>query len=118
MRSRVHEEWMRSDKLEVAAAAAEDEPDNIRTSIADLHVRAGHPGIRRTGYPSVLSHPVLRTTLQLLPHVGASLRFRTAYAPSGNGTVERNHRTVKAIAARKHSSITEAIHLYNITPRD
>ena len=32
--------------------------------------------------------------------------------------IERNHRTVKVIAARKQCSILEAVHLYNITPRD
>ena len=47
-----------------------------------------------------------------------SLRFRAAHAPSGNGIVERNHRSVKVIAARKQCSIAEAVHLYNITPRD
>lgn len=47
-----------------------------------------------------------------------SLRFRAAYAPTGNGIVERNHRTVKVIAARKRCSIPEAVHLYNVTPRD
>ena len=29
-----------------------------------------------------------------------TLRFRAAYAPSGNGIVERNHRTIKRIAER------------------
>ncbi|XP_045105180.1 uncharacterized protein LOC123500556 [Portunus trituberculatus] len=49
---------------------------------------------------------------------GVTLRFRGAYAPSGNGIVERNHRTVKVIAARKGCSVAEAVHLYNVTPRD
>ena len=49
---------------------------------------------------------------------GVSLRFRAAYAPSGNAIVERNHRTVKVIAARKGCSIDEAVHIYNVTPRD
>jgi len=31
---------------------------------------------------------------------GISLRFRAAYAPSANGIVERNHRTIKRIAER------------------
>ena len=47
-----------------------------------------------------------------------SLRFRAAYAPSGNGIVERNHRTVKVLAARKQCSVDEAVHLYNVSPRD
>ena len=47
-----------------------------------------------------------------------TLRFRAAHVPSGNGIVERNHRTVKVIAARKQCSVAEAVHLYNVTPRD
>ena len=47
-----------------------------------------------------------------------ALRFRAAYAPTGNAIVERNHRTVKVIAARKRCSIDEAVHIYNATPRD
>lgn len=46
------------------------------------------------------------------------LRFRAAYAPTGNSIVERNHQTAKVIAARKQCSITKAAHLYNVTPRD
>ena len=39
-------------------------------------------------------------------------------APTGNAIVERNHRTIKMIAARKRCSIDEAVHIYNATPRD
>jgi len=46
-----------------------------------------------------------------------SLRFRAAYAPSGNGIVERNHRTIKRIAARGKISPEEATFWYNVTPR-
>ena len=46
------------------------------------------------------------------------LRFRCAYVPSGNGTVERSHRTIKVIAARKDCSIPEAVYLYNLMPQD
>ena len=49
---------------------------------------------------------------------GIRLRFRAAYRPSGNGIVERNHRTVKVIAARSKCSISDAVHLYNVSPRD
>ena len=49
---------------------------------------------------------------------GVSLRFRAVYRPSGNSIVERNHKTVKVIAARKRSSVAEAVHLYNISPRE
>lgn len=47
-----------------------------------------------------------------------NMHFQGAYAPSGNGGVERSHRTVKVIAARKGCSIAEAVYPYNITPRD
>ena len=46
------------------------------------------------------------------------LRFRCAYSPSGNGIVERSHRTVKTITARKNCSILEAVYWHNVTPKD
>ena len=46
------------------------------------------------------------------------LRFRCAYSPSGNGIVERSHRTVKTIATRKNCSILEAVYWQNVTPKD
>ncbi|XP_043198082.1 uncharacterized protein LOC122368321 [Amphibalanus amphitrite] len=49
---------------------------------------------------------------------GTRVRYRAAYAPSGNGIVERNHRSVKVIAARKRCGVPEAVYLYNATPRD
>ena len=49
---------------------------------------------------------------------GVRLRFRAVHEPAGNSIVERNHRTVKVIAARKQCSVAEAVHLYNVTPRE
>ena len=46
------------------------------------------------------------------------LRFRCADSPSGNGIVERSHRTIKTIATRKNCSILEAVYWHNITPND
>ena len=46
------------------------------------------------------------------------MRFRCAYVASGNGICERNHRTIKTIAARSKISIEEAVHRYNVTPLD
>ena len=43
------------------------------------------------------------------------LRFRCAYRPSGNGIVERNHRTVKRIAERAQISPERAVFWYNAT---
>ena len=221
--TRVPEEWVRSDKDELAVgAAAVGGQDSAVASVADVHIRAGHPGIRRTlffarreisravtraeareavrqcevchmidptpakwqrgslsvaetwwrlaidithylgrAYLSLvdcgpsrfcvwrqLHRPDADTVVDHLERVfyergapvellsdndtvfrgrrfaafaarwGVSLRFRAAYAPSGNGIVERNHRTVKVIAARKRCSVAEAVHLYNVTPRD
>ena len=45
-----------------------------------------------------------------------SLTFRCAYKPSGNGIVERNHRTIKRMFARCGKSIDYCVFWYNITP--
>ncbi|XP_045101323.1 uncharacterized protein LOC123498225 [Portunus trituberculatus] len=227
--TRVPGEWVRGDKdgsavsvAAVAAASAASSRYSSVASVADVHIRAGHPGVRRTFFfarrdisravtraearatvrqcevcrkidpaPAKWQHGSLSVTetwwrlatdvthylgsayLSLVdcgpsrfaawrhlrrPHAdtvvshleqvfcergapaellcdndtvfrgrrfaafaarwGVSLRFRGAYAPSGNGIVERNHRTVKVIAARKGCSVAEAVHLYNVTPRD
>ena len=49
---------------------------------------------------------------------GVHLHFRCAYVPEGNGIVERNHRSVKAITARKQCAIPEAVYWHNVTPKD
>ena len=56
--------------------------------------------------------------LEFVRQWNVRMRFRCAYVPSGNGIVERCHRTVKVIAARKQCSISEAVYLYNVTPRN
>ena len=43
--------------------------------------------------------------------------FRAAYRPSGNGIVERNHRTIKSIAERGCITPAEATFWYNMSPR-
>ena len=43
--------------------------------------------------------------------------FRAAYKASGNGIVERHHRTVKALAERGGIDPCEAVFWYNMTPR-
>ena len=47
-----------------------------------------------------------------------TLRFRAVHEPGGNGVVERCHRSIKVIAARRQCTVAEAVHLYNVTPRD
>ncbi|XP_067940503.1 uncharacterized protein [Watersipora subatra] len=48
------------------------------------------------------------TVAQFADEWGISLRFRAAYAPSGNGIVERNHRAIKRIAEWGRISPKEA----------
>ncbi len=43
--------------------------------------------------------------------------FRCAYRPSGNGIVDRNHRTIKRMAARSGGDVLDMVHWYNIAPR-
>ena len=45
-------------------------------------------------------------------------RFRAAYRPSGNGIVERNHRTVKRMAARGGITPLKAVFWYNLAATD
>ncbi|XP_043215697.1 uncharacterized protein LOC122378555 [Amphibalanus amphitrite] len=59
-----------------------------------------------------------RRLASLVARWGIALRFRAVHEPGGNGVVERCHRTVKVIAARRRCPVSEAVHLYNVTPRD
>ncbi|XP_012936576.1 uncharacterized protein LOC106011438 [Aplysia californica] len=43
--------------------------------------------------------------------------YRAAYRPSGNGIVERNHRSIKAMAERGNISPMEAAFYFNSAPR-
>ena len=42
--------------------------------------------------------------------------YRAAYRPSGNGIVERNHRTVKRTAERCQVDPTRSVFWYNVAP--
>lgn len=44
-------------------------------------------------------------------------RFRCAYKPGGNGVVERNHRTIKRMAARVGADPRDMTFWYNMAPR-
>ncbi|KRY52607.1 Pol polyprotein [Trichinella britovi] len=59
-----------------------------------------------------------RTFTEFIARWGVRVRYRCAYAPSGNGIAERCHRRVKVIAARKNCTVEEAVYLHNVTPRD
>ena len=49
---------------------------------------------------------------------GVTLQFRAVHEAGGNGVVERHHRTIKVMAARQGCTVGEAVHRYNMTPRD
>ena len=49
---------------------------------------------------------------------GVTLRFRAVHEAGGNGIVERHHRTIKVMSARQGCTVGEAVHRYNMTPRD
>ncbi|KRY07334.1 Pol polyprotein, partial [Trichinella patagoniensis] len=59
-----------------------------------------------------------RTFTEFIARWGVRVRYRCAYAPSGNGIAERCHRRVKVIAARKNCTVEETVYLYNVTPRN
>jgi len=42
----------------------------------------------------------------------------TPHQPSGNGMVERCHRTMKQTVARTGCSVRDAVYLHNVTPYD
>jgi len=43
--------------------------------------------------------------------------YRCAYRPSGNGIIERHHRTIKRMAARAERDILDMTYWYNIAPK-
>ena len=57
----------------------------------------------------------VRTT-QVLQSWGVKQLFSCAYKHSGNGIVERNHRTIKRMVARTNGTVAEMLHWYNNTP--
>ena len=44
--------------------------------------------------------------------------FRCDYKPSRNGIIERNHRTIKRLAARCDEDLLDVVYMYNLTPRN
>lgn len=58
-----------------------------------------------------------RVMKEMLDKWNVSRYFRAAYRPSGNGIVERHHRTIKALAERGQITPMEAVFWYNLAPR-
>ena len=55
---------------------------------------------------------------QLLKKWNIKPIYRAAWRASGNGIVERHHRTIKTMAARTNGSPIEAVYWYNMTPKE
>lgn len=53
----------------------------------------------------------------ILAKWGVQFRFRCAYVPEGNGLIERSHRSIKTIAAKKQHTIMDLVDWYNVTPK-
>ena len=58
-----------------------------------------------------------RVMKEMLDKWNVGRYFRAAYRPSGNGIVERHHRTIKALAERGQITPMEAVFWYNLAPR-
>jgi hypothetical protein len=58
-----------------------------------------------------------RAVLDVSQKWNVCLRFRAAYRPSGNGIVERHHRTIKRMAARSEGSPLDAVFWYNLAAK-
>ena len=59
-----------------------------------------------------------RVMMALAARWDVIMRYRAAYEPGGNGVVERHHRTIKVMVARQSCTPEEAVHRYNVTPKD
>ena len=55
-------------------------------------------------------------TRRLIRERGVTPTFSCAHKHSGNGVAERNHRTIKRMAARLVGSAEEMVFWYNNTP--
>ena len=53
----------------------------------------------------------------MLSKWGVRSYYRAAYRASGNGIVERHHRTIKAMAERLEKNPIEAVYWYNVSPK-
>ncbi|KAG1683689.1 putative uncharacterized transposon-derived protein F52C9.6 [Nymphon striatum] len=58
-----------------------------------------------------------RVMREMMDKWGIKGFFRTAYRATGNGIIERHHRTIKAMAERGRISPAEAVFWYNVSPR-
>jgi len=86
----------------------------ICEALEDIFRSFGPPGeIVLDNFKSFRSHQVLA----LLQRWNVSQWFRCAHRPSGNGIVERHHRTIKRMAARSRGNVLDMVYYYNLAPK-
>ena len=88
---------------------------SVVSHLESLFYERGAPAEMLVDNDTAFSCKVFR---DFLSEWGVRLHFRCAHVSSGNGIVERCHRSVKRIAARKQCPIIEAVYWYNTTPKD
>ena len=88
--------------------------ENIASVLNEIFLERGPVDEVLTDNSTVFRSAALRETLDRWK---VRRFFRAAYRPSGNGIVERHHRTVKAVAERGQISPLEAVFWYNMAPR-
>ena len=88
--------------------------DAIRTELEQLLCERGSPVDLLMDNSTVCRSSSMRT---LLDKWGVMPLYRAAFKPSGNGIVERNHRTIKRMAARSNSDTSDMVFWYNICPK-
>ena len=57
-----------------------------------------------------------QTFMEMCKNWNVTVEFRCAYRPSGNGIVERVHRTVKCMAERAGASVSDIVYWLNMVP--
>ena len=65
----------------------------------------------------MLGHSRSREVAVLFEKWGVTAFYRAAHRSSGNGIVERSHRTIKAMAERSGKNPIDATFWYNVAPR-
>lgn len=89
--------------------------DSISAEIEQLFREHGPPAELLMDNGAAFRSQRFRT---LLTKWQVRIVYRCAYRPSGNGVVERNHRTIKRMAARTNSNPLDMVYWYNVTPKD
>ena len=87
--------------------------DEVIRQLRQIFLERGAPGeILMDNGPCFIS----QKTGRFIREWGVTPIFSCAYKHSGNGIVERNHRTIKRMVARSGGSVEEMVFWYNNTP--